>query len=110
MSRPPAVVLVARAHWVVSGTIIGALAVLYPLARKMPFVEFGARTYGITVGLAALYFAAGTLVWFGAPLGRLLSRVCGLLYLARPQLGSRLWDLMSSAEYQAHFARRSVKP
>lgn len=111
MRRPPhPVVLVARTHWVVSATILIALAVLYPLARRIPFVEFGPRTYGITGGLAALYFLAGTLVWFGAPLGRLLSRICGLLYLARPQLGSHLWDAMSSAEFQAHFRRHGPAP
>jgi hypothetical protein len=32
-----------------------------------------------------------------------LSRICGLLYLARPRLGSDLWQIMDSAEYQAHF-------
>jgi hypothetical protein len=58
----------------------------------------------ITGGLAVLYGLAGTLVWFGTPTGRFLSRVCGLLYLARPQLGSRLWKIMDSEEFKAHFA------
>jgi hypothetical protein len=106
MRRPPdVVVFVARTHWVVSLAIVGAVGVLYLLTRKLPFVAFGPKTYIITGSLTALYFAAGTLVWFGAPFGRLLSRVCGLLYLARPQLGSRLWDAMSSAEFQGHFKK-----
>jgi hypothetical protein len=106
MRRPPHVVVcVARTHWVVSVAIVGATAAAYLLARKLPFVAFGPKTYFITGGLATLYFLAGTLVWFGAPFGPLVSRLCGLLYLARPQLGSRLWDTMSSPEFKAHFAR-----
>lgn len=106
MRRPPDVVrFVARTHWVVSATIVVAVGVLHFLTQKMPFVAFGPKTYIITGGLAALYFLAGTLVWFGAPFGRLCSRVCGLLYLARPQLGSRLWDMMNTPEFREHFVR-----
>jgi hypothetical protein len=68
-------------------------------------VAFGPKTYLITGGLAAWYFLAGALVWLGAPFGRLISRVCGLLYLARPQLGSRLWDMMNTPEFREHFTR-----
>jgi hypothetical protein len=107
MRRPPqAVVFVARTHWVVSAVIVIAVAVLYPLTRKLPFVAFGPKTYLISAGLALLFFLTGTLVWLGLPPGRLLSRVCGLLYLARPQLGSPLWDMMNSPEYREHFARK----
>jgi hypothetical protein len=110
MRRPPAAVgFVARTHWVVAATIGVAQAVLFPLARKLPMVEFGARTYLIAAGLGTLYLLAGTLVWFGAPLGRFLSRLCGLLYLARPQLGSHLWNIMNSPEFQAHFTRSAEK-
>lgn len=102
-SPPPAcVVLVARTHWVVSAVILLSIGLLRWVTEKYP-IEFTARTYLITGGLAALYGLAGTLVWFGAFGGRLLSRICGLLYLARPRLGSDLWQIMDSAEYQAHF-------
>lgn len=106
MRRPPSVVVfVARTHWVVGATIAAATAAGHLLTQNLPFVAFGPSTYLISGGLALGYFLAGTLVWFGAPFGRLLSRVCGLIYLARPALGSRLWDMMSSPEYQAHFRR-----
>jgi hypothetical protein len=109
MPRPPSVVaFVARTHWVVSATIVAAVVVLYLFTQKLPFVAFGPKTYLITGALALIYFLAGTLVWLGAPFGRLLSRICGLLYLARPQLGSRVWDMMNTPEFQAHFARPSV--
>src|SRR4051812_41983717 len=102
-SRPPdCVALVARTHWVVSGVIVVSLALLRWVTIKFP-IEFTTRTYAITGGLAALYGLAGTLVWFGTFGGRLLSRVCGLLYLARPRLGSDLWQIMDSAEFKAHF-------
>jgi hypothetical protein len=103
MNRPPAcVVLVARTHWVVGGVILVSIGLLRWIVEKYP-VAFSVRAYAITGGLAALYGLAGTLVWFGAFGGRLLSRVCGLLYLARPRLGSHLWEIMDSAEYKAHF-------
>ena len=106
MRRPPdCVALVARTHWVVGGVILASIGLLRWIVEKFP-VEFSTRTYAITGGLAALYGLAGTLVWFGAPGGRLLSRVCGLLYLARPSLGSRLWEIMDSDEFKAHFRRR----
>src|SRR4051812_39380308 len=103
---PPPVVHVARTHWVVGLSVVVAIGALHVFTRKLPMVEFGARTYIITLGIAALYLLTGTLVWFGAPLGRFLSRVCGLLYLSRPRLGSYLWETMNSPEYQAHFTRR----
>ena len=107
MRRPPrSVAFVARTHWFVGLTIVASVGVLHFITRNLPGIEFQPRTYMITGGLGALYLVAGTLVWFGAPLGRLLSRVCGLLYLPRPEFGGRLWDIMNSPEYQAHFTRR----
>ena len=106
MSAPPkAVALVAKTHWIVGVVIFASIALLHLLTRNLPGIEFGRRTYWVTGGLGVLYLSAGTLVWFGAPLGRLLSRLCGLLYLPRPQFGGRLWDVMNSAEYQTHFER-----
>ena len=82
---------------------------VFQAQEKFPF-EFSVRTYAITGGLAALYGLAGSLVWFGAPGGRFFSRVCGLLYLARPKLGSLLWQIMDSAEFQSHFTGRPPEP
>jgi hypothetical protein len=104
MRRPPSVVsFVARTHWVVSATIAVSIVLLHLFTRKLPMVSFGPKTYIISGALALLYGAAGTLVWFGLPPGRLLSRICGLIYLARPQLGSRVWDTMDSAKFKEHF-------
>ncbi len=106
-SPPPSVALVARTHWLVGAAIALSLGLLWWITRGLPHIEFGPRTYTIAGGLAALYVGAGTLVWLGAPPGRLLSRICGLLYLPRPQFGSRLWQLMSAPDYQAHFDRKN---
>jgi len=104
MARPPrCVVLVARTHWIIGGVMVLAIAVLAALVRNIHVVEFGAKTYLITGALAAMYLLAGTLVWLGAPGGRILSRVCTLLYLARPQLGSAIWHTMDEEEFRAHF-------
>ena len=91
------------------GVILVSIGVVQWIVEKFP-VEFSVRTYAITGGLAALYGLAGTLVWFGAPGGRFLSRVCSLLYLARPSLGSLLWQIMDSAEFKAHFTGEPVEP
>lgn len=98
--------LVARTHWTVGAVILVATLLLFWITQRLPRIEFGPRTYLITGGLALLYLAGGTLVWLGAPLGRLLSRVCALLYLPRPQFGSYLWETMNTPEYQAHFDRK----
>ena len=106
MRPPPAcVAFVARTHWTVGIVIVVSIALLHWLTPRLPAVEFGSTTYLITGSLAALYLLAGTLVWLGAPFGRLVSRVGALLYLARPQFGSRVWETMNSPEFQAHFAR-----
>jgi hypothetical protein len=104
-TRPKGVALVARTHWMVGGVILVSVGLLHFATRRLPGIEFGPRTYWITGGLAGLYLLGGTLVWLGAPFGPLLSRVCGLLYLSRPRLGSYLWETMSSPEFKAHFAR-----
>ena len=110
MRRPPdCVAHVARTHWVVTGVILASIGVVQWIVVKFP-VAFSPRTYAITFGLAALYGLAGTLVWIGAPLGRFLSRLCGLLYLARPSLGSPLWQIMDSAEFKAHFGVQVPPP
>ncbi len=109
-TRPPGcVAYVARTHWVVSGVILVSVGLLRWIVEKFPF-EFGPRTYVISLSLAMLYGLAGTLVWFGWWGGRLLSRVCGLLYLARPALGSHLWQIMDSPEFQSHFTGRPIPP
>jgi len=106
MRRPPqSVAFVARTHWIVSLVIFVSVALLHTATRRLPVLEFGPRTYLITLGLAVLYLAAGTLVWFGAPFGRVLSRICGLLYLARPNFGSNVWETMNLPEFAAHFRR-----
>lgn len=100
--RPDNVVVVARTHWAMGAAVLVSIGLITLVTMRFPF-EFGPRTYVITGSLAAVYTLAGTLVWFGAPLGRPLSRICGLIYLTRPRLGLRIWKLMDSAEFQAHF-------
>lgn len=106
---PPGVVMVARSHWLVGAVIFFSIGLLYFFTRGWP-VEIAPEAYRITFGLGALYATGGTLVWFGLPAGRLLSRVCGLLYLARPNFGSFLWNVMDSPEYRAHFQRSHASP
>jgi hypothetical protein len=106
MRHPPTcVAFVARTHWFVGLTIVASIVLLHLLTRNLTTIEFRPRTYAIAGGLAVLYLLAGTLVWYGLPLGRVLSRICTLLYLPRPQLGGQLWDTMNSPDYQAHFKR-----
>jgi len=110
MARPPkSVILVARTHWTVSAVIIAGTGLLHFVFRRVPYLEASNRTYLITGGLALLYLFAGTLVWFGAPFGILLSRLCCLLYLPRPSFGSPLWETMSSPEFKAHFVKTGVR-
>lgn len=105
MRRPPApVALVARTHGLVGVTILTGTGLIAALTWQTP-VELGPPMYGTTLGLAGLYLLAGGLVWRGTPGGRLLSRICGLLYLARPDFGSQLWRAMDAAEYREHFKR-----
>lgn len=107
MRRPPdAVVFVARTHWLVGAVMLASTLVLHWLVARVPRIEFGPSTYLILGAIASLYLAAGTLVWFGLPvLGPLLSRVCSLLYLPRPNMGTRIWDTMNSPDFKAHFRR-----
>lgn len=110
-SKPPAgVALVARTHGLVGLTALVSLLLLHLLTRRLPHVEFGTRTYAIAVGIGLGYSITGLMVWFGTPAGRFMSRVCGLLYLARPQFGSHLWRIMDSAEYQNYFTPTRQHP
>lgn len=107
MPRPPdCVVFVARTHWAVSGAIGVTAILLHLITRRVPELEFGASTYALTAGLVVLYGLAGTLVWLGLAPGRLLSRVCGLLYFPRIQFGSLVWRTMDREDFRAHFTRR----
>ena len=104
--RPPAcVALVARTHGLVGITALASLLLLHLVTRNLRQIEFGPRTYAIGLSIGVAYCLAAILVWFGTPAGRWGSRICGLLYLARPQLGSHLWRIMDSDDYQAHFRR-----
>lgn len=106
MRHPPeGVAVVARHHWLMGGAIAFFLLVLLLLVRSAPQIQPTRATYTISLGLALLYLGTGTLVWFGTPLGRVLNFVCSLVYLARPQMGLRLWRISDSAEFKAHFAR-----
>ena len=107
MRRPPPCVLhVARTHWLVGAIILASVGAMHVMTRRLPAIEFGPRTYAITLGLGVLYLLAGTLVWLGAPLGRVISRICSLLYLARPGFGLGLWEAMNLPEFAAHFQRK----
>lgn len=109
MRRPPAsVALVARTHAAVALVIFASSGLLFVLTRRWP-VELEPITFQISFGLSLLYGITGYLVWRGRKPGRLLSRICGLLYLARPSLGSHLWRIMDSGEYADHFRRTEDK-
>jgi hypothetical protein len=102
---PPSIAFVARTHWTVGLVILGSVALLHWVTSGLPAIEFRLRTYQITLGLGVLYMVAGTLVWYGAPLGRVCSRVCSLLYLARPAFGLGIWETMNRPDFAAHFER-----
>ena len=102
---PASVALVARTHGLVGATALASLLVLHLATRGLRQIEFGPRTYVIAATIGVTYCLTAVLVWFGTPGGRFLSRLCALVYLTRPQLGSHLWRIMDSAEYQAHFTR-----
>lgn len=107
MARPPeAVVFVARTHGAVGLIILGSLLPLYFVTRNLPAIEFGARTYAGAGALGFFYLLTGVMVWLGAPLGLVFSRVCCLLYLPRPAFGARIWETMGAPEFRAHFRRR----
>lgn len=109
MARPPAcVAFVARTHAVVGAVVAVSTLAMSLLARRIPQIEWSAPTYFATGGLATYYLLTSLLVWRGAPLGPLCSRVCTLLYLARPNFGSLLWETMNTPEFKAHFKRRSA--
>lgn len=101
---PPCIVELARYHWLMGGTILLATGALHLFVRHLPNVAIGRSGYVITLGLGLLYLLAGTLVWLGTRIGRLLNFICSLAYLTRPRLGLRLWREMESPEFKAHFA------
>lgn len=107
MSRPSdPIAFIARTHWLMGGVILFFAAMLYVLLRDSSVLELSRRTYGITLGLGVLYLVAGVLVWFGTPFGRVVNYVASFVYLARPPLGLRIWKIMRSEEYKAHFQRK----
>ena len=102
---PPPVVLAARTHWMVGGSMAGAIAIVHAITRGLP-IAFSPKSYAITASLAALFLATGTLVWFGVRIGEPLNRLCALFYLMRPKLCFRLWEMMRMPEWKAHFGGR----
>ena len=103
-SRPPAVSLVARTHWVVGAAVTFAIGLMHLMTRAAP-IAFSPKSYAIAGTLAGLFLLTGTLVWFGLAPGRPLSRLCALFYLIRPGMCFSLWDAMSQPEFKAHFSR-----
>lgn len=104
--RPPAcVAYVARTHALVGATALVTVLVLHLLTRDLASIEFRPRTYWLTLGFAFAYLLTAALAWLGAPGGRFLGRVCGLLYFVRPALGFQLAEIMDSPEFRAHFTR-----
>src|SRR3954469_11020700 len=108
MSRPPdSVAVIARHHWLTGAAMVFFIALVSTFSRNFSGAfALSSKGYAITLAIAALYLGTGTLVWFGVPVGRYLSNACSFIYLARPQLGLRIWRLMGTAEFKAHFARR----
>jgi hypothetical protein len=102
MRPPDSVALVAKTHWFVGGVVLVSVFAVRWLVSQFP-VDFTVRTWAVTLGIAGTYLGTGTLVWFGLPFGRVLSRVCSLVYLVRPRLGPLLWQIMDSEEFRAHF-------
>lgn len=104
MARPSAgIAFIARTHWTTAGVVAAFSFGLYALLHDSPILDVKARTLGTLGGVAALYALVGTLVWFGAPLARPLNAICSFLYFVRPPLGARVWDIMRTEEYRAHF-------
>lgn len=87
------------------GVVLFFAIMLYVLLRDSSVLELSRKTYTITIGLALLYLVTGFLVWFGTPIGRPFNYVLALPYLARPPLGLRVWKIMRSDEFKAHFRR-----
>ena len=106
MRRPPEkVALVARHHWLTGGAMLCSIAIFYAFTRNVAFLPLSFRGYAIALSIGAFYLLAGAMVWFGAPLGRVVNYVCSLIYLTRPQLGLRIWRISDSPEFKAHFVR-----
>jgi len=90
-------------HWVMGGTILASVGLLFLLTRNSPVLVMSPKGYAITLGLGLLYGFAGTLVWFGFRAGLYLNYACSLIYLTRPRLGLNLWADMRRPEFKAHF-------
>ena len=102
--RPPdSVAFIARTHWLVGGVALISVALLHGFTRGISRLVFNPHTLQIAIGVAVLYLATGTMVWFGTPLGRFCNHMCSLLYLVRPRLGDRVWGIMRTEEFKAHF-------
>jgi hypothetical protein len=108
MSRPPdSVAVIARHHWLTGGAMVFFVTIVAAFTRQWAGAfELSPKGYAITLTIAASYLGTGTLVWLGVRLGRYLNYACSLIYLARPQLGLRIWRLMGTPEFKAHFTRR----
>ena len=106
LRRPPdSVAYIARSHWLVGTVALGSSGLLHLFTHNLPGVTFEPMTYRVALGIALLYLTGGTMVWFGTPLGRFVNHLCSLLYLVRPQLGDRVWRIMRTEEFKAHFTR-----
>ncbi len=98
----------ARTHGLTGGVILLSVGLLHGVALTARVISFGATAYAITLGLGFLYAFTAVAVWFGWAVGPALHRICTLLFLPRPALGRRLWDVSRSEEFRAHF--RSSPP
>jgi hypothetical protein len=102
---PPSVAFLARTHWLTGGVVFGFIAALHYILRNAQLVQLSPATYAITGALVTLYAVGGTLTWFALPAARALNHVCCALYFVRPPLGAKVWGIMHSEEYRAHFNR-----
>jgi len=106
MPRPPdSVIFAARTFWLTGGVILLSVGAMHVIALTARVITFGATAYAITLGLGLLYALAGAALWFGWPIGRSLHWLCLILFLPRPALGRRLWQIGRSEEFRAHFRR-----
>lgn len=101
--RPPGIVVEqACYHAITGGTVLLGVGLLYFFTRHGTLI-MSPRGYGITLTLGLLYVATGLLVWFGRQPGVYLNYACSLIYLARPNLGLRLWRNMRQPAFREHF-------
>ena len=103
MRPPPSVVFLARTHWLTGGVIFAFIAALHWILRDAQLLQLSVQTYAISLGLVLLYTVAGAFTWWAWPPARVLNHLCCALYFVRPPLGTRVWSIMKSEEYRAHF-------